>query len=140
MKEKQTVELERVYSAPISDVWHAITDREAMKQWYFDTTGFRPEVGAEFSFSAGKGDTKYLHLCQVKEVIKNKKISYSWRYDGYEGNSLVTWELFDEGGKTRLKITHTGLETFTLFKRENFVEGWTYFLNTALPKFLEEKP
>ena len=139
MKEKLSVEMERVYNAPVADVWHAITDREAMRQWYFDTAGFRPEVGAEFSFSAGKEGNKCLHLCQVKEIVPGKKISYSWRYEGEEGNSLLTWELFDEGAKTRLKLTHTGLETFTIHKKEDFVAGWTYFLDNALPKFVEVK-
>ncbi len=139
MKQQQTVVMERVYSAPLADVWHAITDREAMKQWYFDTTGFRPEVGAEFSFSAGKEGSKCVHLCRITEIIPGKKISYSWRYEGEEGNSLLTWELFDEGASTRLKLTHSGLESFTIHKKENFVEGWTYFLDTALPKFLDAK-
>ncbi len=40
-----------------------------------------------------------------------EKLQYSWRYDGYEGNSFVTFELFAEGDKTRVKLTHEGLET-----------------------------
>jgi uncharacterized protein YndB with AHSA1/START domain len=140
MKQEQPLVMERTYNSPVATVWHALTDREAMKQWYFDTTGFRPEVGAEFSFTGEKDGIKFLHLCQVKEVIKNKKISYSWRYKDHEGMSLLTFELFDEGENTRLKLTHTGLETFTVLKKENFMEGWNYFINTALVKFLAEKP
>ena len=74
--------------------------------------------------------------------MKNKKLRHSWRYEGYEGNSFVTFELFDEGEKTRLKLTHEGLETFPVtahndFAKENFAEGWTYIIGTALQKFIE---
>ncbi len=37
--------IERTYNAPISKVWKAITDKEEMKEWYFDLAEFKPEVG-----------------------------------------------------------------------------------------------
>jgi uncharacterized protein YndB with AHSA1/START domain len=85
---------------------------------------------------------KYHHLCKVTEAIPNKKIAYTWRYKGHEGDSLVTFELFAEGEKTRLKLTHEGLETFpTLpaFARENFNQGWTS-IASELQQFLEKDP
>jgi uncharacterized protein YndB with AHSA1/START domain len=85
-----------------------------------------------------------LHLCKITEVVIGKKLSYSWRYDGYEGNSFVTFELFPEGNKTRLKLTHKGLETFPInnpdFAKENFIDGWTYITGTSLKEFLEKAP
>ena len=53
-----------------------------------------------------------LHLSRLFfDVVDGKKLTYSWRYDGYPGNSFVTFELFGEGQKTRLKLTHEGIET-----------------------------
>ena len=134
--------IERTYNAPVEKVWKAITDKEDMKQWYFDIAEFKPEVGFEFQFEGGKEDKCYLHLCKITEVIPRKKLQYSWRYDGYEGNSFVTFELFAEGNKTRLKLTHEGLETFPIsnpdFAKENFVEGWTYLIGTSLKEFAEK--
>ncbi len=134
--------IERTYNAPVEKVWKAITDKEDMKQWYFDIAEFKPEVGFEFQFEGGKDDKCYLHLCKITEVIPRKKLQYSWRYDGYEGNSFVTFELFAEGDKTRLKLTHEGLETFPIsnpdFAKENFVEGWTYLIGTSLKEFAEK--
>ncbi|RPI71762.1 MAG: SRPBCC domain-containing protein, partial [Ignavibacteriales bacterium] len=66
--------------------------------------------------------------------------SYTWKYDGYPGNSLVTFELFKEGNKTRLKLTHEKLETLgdnSDFARENFVEGWTHLIEESFKKFVE---
>jgi hypothetical protein len=74
--------------------------------------------------------------------MPGKKISYSWRYDDFEGNSLLSFELFDEGNYTILKLTHSGLETFPNlpeFSPESFRKGWDYIIGTALKKFLEKK-
>jgi len=131
--------IERVYQAPVDRVWKALTDRDEMKQWYFDIAGFRPEVGCEFQFEGGPQDRIYVHLCKVTEVIAGKKLQYSWAYKGYEGQSFVTFELFPEGDKTRLKLTHEGLETFpdlADFKKENFAEGWTAIIGKLLPEYL----
>jgi uncharacterized protein YndB with AHSA1/START domain len=74
------------------------------------------------------------------EVIPNKKLTYSWRYDGYPGESKVTWDLNAEGNKTTVKLTHEGLETFPAdkdaFAKANFVEGWTHILSTSLKDYL----
>jgi uncharacterized protein YndB with AHSA1/START domain len=113
-----------------------------MKLWYFDLKEFKAEVGFEFSMTAGKDPSKqYLHLCKVVEVIEGKKLAYTWRYDGYEGNSLVTFELFEEGANTKLRLTHTGLETFPIsnpdLSKENFAKGWMQIIGTSLAAFLE---
>ena len=133
--------IERTYNAPVSKVWKAITDKDDMKKWYFDLPEFRPEVGFEFNFRAGEKDKLYLHLCKITEVVKGKKLTYSWKYDGYAGESFVTWELFEEGDKTRLKLTHSGLETFPAdnpdLARHNFERGWTEIVGTSLKEYLE---
>lgn len=136
--------IERTYNAPVDKVWKAITVKEEMKQWYFDLAEFKPEAGFEFQFyGQGKEGEQYLHLCKITEVIKERKLQYSWRYDGYEGNSFVTFELFAEGNTTRVKLTHEGLETFPVtannaFAKENFAEGWTHIIGISLPGFVEK--
>ena len=136
--------IERTYNAPVERVWNSITNKSEMKKWFFDIAEFKAEPGFEFEFvGKGKQGQEFLHLCRVKEVIKNKKLSYSWGYEGYEGDSLVTFELFEEGNKTRLKLTHRGLESFPVtthndFAKENFMEGWTWIIGTGLKKHVEE--
>ena len=49
---------------------------------------------------------------RVAEVVPERKLAYSWKYADYPGESLVTIELRAEGSGTRLKLTHSGLETF----------------------------
>ncbi len=142
MKDEPFV-IERSFNAPVEKVWKTITDKDEMKQWYFDLKEFNPEVGFEFQFIAGDEKKQWLHLCKITEVVKEKKLTYSWRYDGYSGISYVTFELFPEGNATRLKLTHAGLETFpgdTVpgLKKENFAKGWEYIIGTSLKEFLEK--
>jgi len=136
--------IERTYNAPIDRVWKALTEKEKMKQWYFDLNEFKPQVGFEFTFMGqGHKGEKYVHLCKITEVVTGKKIAYSWRYDGYPGNSVVTFELFEEDkNKTRLKLTHEGIETFPAgedFARSSFEGGWNELIGNLLKNFLETK-
>ena len=83
-------------------------------------------------------------MYKVTEVIKEKKLTYSWRYDGYKGISYVIFELFPQGKSTQLKLSHTGLESFPSdeipeLKRENFAEGWNQIIGTSLKDFIEKK-
>ena len=142
MKKSEPVVKEIMLTASVSKVWEAITDKNEMKQWYFDLKEFKPEVGFEFQFWGGDEKKKWLHLCKVTEVVKEKKLTYSWKYDGYEGISYVTFELVPEGKRTKLKLTHTGLERFPSnkvpeLKRENFVEGWNQIIGTSIKEFVE---
>ena len=142
MPTQQPFVIERSYNAPIEKVWNAITDKSQMKQWYFDLDDFKPEVGFEFRFDGGSDDKIYHHICKIVEVVPNKKLKYSWKYEGFEGMSYVTFELFEEGKTTTVKLTHEGLETFPQnnpdFAKESFMQGWTYILGTSLKNFLEK--
>jgi len=134
--------IERIYGAPVEKVWKAISDKNEMRKWYFDVSDFKPEVGFEFQFEGNNEGRIYLHLCKVMEVVTGRRLRYSWTYKGYEGQSYVTFELFAEGNKTRLKLTHEGLETFPDipdFRKENFITGWTAIIGEVLPAYLEGK-
>ena len=133
--------VEVFYPVAIEQVWTAITRYEAMKQWYFDVPGFTAEPGCAFSFAGGPPNgPRYIHLCTVMEVLEPYKLSYTWRYDGYEGNTLVTFELFTEENGTRLRLTHEGLHSFPEsnpdLARHNFETGWQHIIGTSLFRFL----
>jgi uncharacterized protein YndB with AHSA1/START domain len=140
---KEPFVIEQTYNSPVSKVWEALTDNEKLKHWYFQMEDFKPEVGFTFRFSGTDKGVTFWHRCVVQEVIPFKKLSYTWRYEEYPGDSLVSIELFDAGDdKTRLRLTHAGLETFPQdnpsFAKENFAKGWTYITGTSLKDFLEK--
>ena len=137
----EAVVIERTFNAAVARVWEALTDADEMRVWYFDLKEFKPEVGFEFEFTVEHEGARYHHLCKITEVIPQKKIAYTWRYAGEEGDSLVTFELFADGDKTRLKLTHEGLETFPklpAYARTNFEKGWTEIIGSSLKQYVEE--
>jgi uncharacterized protein YndB with AHSA1/START domain len=134
--------VQRSFDAPIELVWRAITEKELMKQWYFDLEAFKAEVGFKFEFKGGPSPEKqYLHDCEITEVIKEKKLTYTWSFRGYEGVSYLTFELFPDGEKTKLVLTHTGIESFPSdnpnFAIHNYEAGWNHVINKLLKAFLE---
>jgi uncharacterized protein YndB with AHSA1/START domain len=140
--ETEPLVVEKTIKAPVDKVWKAITENNQMKLWYFELADFRPEIGFKFQFIAGPEEKKYIHHCEVTEVIPGRKITYSWHYDGYAGKSFVTFELFSEAGSTRLNLMHKGIETFPSndpnFARSSFAEGWNFITNN-LKEFVETK-
>lgn len=136
---------EEVFNASASSLWKAFTDKDEMKQWYFELEEFKPEPGFEFQFYGGTEEHKYLHLCKVTEAAPEKKLTYSWRYDGYPGISYVTFELNPAGreGLTKLTLIHEGIESFGNdnpdLAKENFIEGWNEIIGTSLKNYIEKK-
>lgn len=140
----KSVIVERVFDADITLVWKAITEKEIMKQWYFDVKEFKTVVGFKFEFWGGEaGGKQWKHLCEITEVVPERKLSYSWKYEGYSGMSYVTFELFEESNGTKLKLTHTGIDTFPADIPElaihNFENGWKHAINISLKEYLENK-
>ncbi|MEM7086733.1 MAG: SRPBCC domain-containing protein [Bacteroidota bacterium] len=138
--ESKSLIIEQEFNAPIALVWRAITENEMLKKWYFDISNFKPEVGCKFQFEGGEKNKRYVHLCEVLEVIPNKKLKYSWKYEGYTGLSFVTFQLSTVGEKTKVTLIHEGLETFTEpdFARGNFEGGWKYLIQESLKEYLEK--
>ncbi len=137
------VVVEKELATSVEKVWKAITDKAQRKRWYFDLDDFKPEVGFRFTFPGqGHKGAQYIHLCAITEVIPQKKLQYSWQYEGYPGYSLVTFELFEMENKTKLKLTHHGLETFPQdnadFAWKSFNGGWNEIIGKMLPESLEK--
>jgi len=134
--------VERTYDAPVEAVWLALTEPAQIQQWYFaEIEAFKAEVGFETQVNVRYGGREYLHLWKVTEAVPKRKIAYSWRHPDVPGDSIVSFELFPEGSKTRLKLTHTGLETFQpkkhpMYARKNYLQGWSHFA-VALDEYLE---
>lgn len=132
--------VECTLNVPVDKVWKAITDKDEMVHWYFHMNEFRLEPGFEFQFWESE-EQKYLHRCKIITVIPARKLAYTWRFEGYPGDSLLTFELFPAGAKTRLSVTHSGLENFPSdvpeLAKENFREGWNFIVHKSLKEYIE---
>ena len=140
----EPIEITQTINAPVQRIWKALTDREQMKRWYFDIDKFRAEAGFVFSFEGGTETTQYTHLCTITDVQPNEKLSYTWRYVGYEGNTLVTFLLQPvTPQQTLVTLTHSGIESFGHnnpdFAKSNFEAGWHHIIKVALKEFAEQQ-
>ena len=138
----QPLTKEVLLEAPVQKVWKALTDVDEMREWYMDIANFDLKVGHEFDFWGRKGDCqKYHHLCKILEIVPEKKLAYTWAYENSPGSTVLTFELQEEGDKTRLKLTHEGIESFAGlgkdFTKESFTGGWSFFMDDALKNYLK---
>ncbi len=141
-KTDEPIVVEEIYDVSIERVWGAITELEQMLKWYFNNIpAFEARVGFVTAFDIHNEGRLFRHHWEVTEVIPHKQLKYNWTFDGYEGGSFSNFELFEEGDKTRLKLSCVVLEDFPEdipeFKRESCIGGWNYFLKDALKKYLD---
>ena len=67
--------VEQTYDAPIEVVWKAITDKDQMVGWFFDSiTDFRPETGFETEFVVHAEGRDFPHIWKITEVEPERKI------------------------------------------------------------------
>ncbi len=142
MEKNEPIIVQQTFPVAKEEVWKAITETDLMKKWFFETMeSFKPEVGFEMRFNVHVEGKDFVHKWKITEVEHEKKIVYNWRYEGYEGDSFVKWELLAENNQTKLTLTHEGIETFPQhiaeFSRESCEGGWNYFIEKQLRAFLE---
>ncbi len=136
--------VDETFNESAQAVWNAITAIDEMREWYFENIpAFEPRVGFETQFTVTNEGREFPHLWKVTEVVPLKKIAYDWRFGGYPGAGLVTFELTEQGGSTTLKLTNTVLSDFPddvlEFKRENCLAGWQYIIGQSLRGYLEHR-
>ncbi|MGI8485553.1 MAG: SRPBCC family protein [Thermomicrobiales bacterium] len=129
----ETVLLDYELKSPIDRVWHALTDSATLSKWMmFKSNDFQPVVGHAFQFRGAAGWDGSID-CEVIEVDKPHRLSYTWVSEGQgdqEHSTVVTWTLTEaEGGVTQLHLEQSG------FRREAKQEiggakyGWMSMLD-----------
>jgi len=140
-KNDEPIIVEETFNTSIDNVWSAITEVDKMRRWYFkNIPSFKPKVGFETQFNVKSRDRNFLHKWKVTKAATQKMITYNWKYEGYEGDSFVVFELSRKNNLTKLRLTHQIKESFPAdipeFTRRSCVEGWTYFIRKSLKEFL----
>jgi len=140
---QDTIHIERTYPISTAELWQAMTDKQKLKDWFFDIPDFSTEIGAEFEFSKVLEPNSTFHHCQVLEVKPQELFRFTWKHPKQpKGNSIITWRFIPRGGATTLHLTHEGLEHFKdageQFTQERFESGWERILGDSLPKFIDK--
>ena len=67
--------IERTFNAAVSVVWNAITDKDQMKQWYFDLPDFKPVMGLEFQFWGGDEKSNTCISAKSRKLLNRRKFN-----------------------------------------------------------------
>jgi uncharacterized protein YndB with AHSA1/START domain len=137
---QQPVVTERTLAVPVERLWQALTDKEQLRQWFFNLDDFKPEVGFRFRFpGTGQKGEQYMHNCEVTDIVPLRRLQFSWRYEGRPGYSIVNIELGEKDHHSWIRLSHHGVETFPQapdFAVESFQAGWNEIIGKMLPDFL----
>ena len=130
------IRLERTLDAPVETVWRYLTEAELRQQWFMGGTDARPD--SEFELlndhdNLSDDDVPYPETyAEFKGKTWNESVI---RFDPprllettFQGgkNGNVTYELFPEGAKTRLVLTHSGIVSPA--GAQDFGSGWNSHL------------
>jgi uncharacterized protein YndB with AHSA1/START domain len=124
------IRLERLLDAPVEKVWHYLTEAELRSQWFMGAGEFEllvdhdrlsdEEVPYPESYAVSKG------IRFTEKVIRFEPPRLlETTFQGGK-NGTVTYELFPEGGRTRLVLTHRGI--VSPVGAQDFGSGWNSHL------------
>jgi uncharacterized protein YndB with AHSA1/START domain len=130
------IRLERVLDAPAEKVWRYLTEAELRSHWFMggtDATG----VG-EFDLLVDHDNLSDEEVPYPENYAASKGATWTEKVTRFEPprllettfqggkNGIVTYELFPQGEKTRLVLTHSGITSGT--GAQDFGSGWNSHL------------
>lgn len=112
--DKTSLQIRRIYNAPVAAVYAAWTDPAQMKHWMGPSDGFTTEattdlrVGGRYRIVMRAPDGEMHRVGGVfREVVPHRKLVYTWAWESTpERESLVTVEFNASGTATELVLTH----------------------------------
>jgi uncharacterized protein YndB with AHSA1/START domain len=137
-----TIRLERLLDAPPETVWRYLTEAELRREWFMGGTDARPD--SEFELVVDHDNLSADDVPYPEDYAAAKGKHYTdkvMRFDPprllettFAGgkNGVVTYELFPEGDRTRLVLTHSGIQSGT--GAQDFGSGWNSHLTVLQEK------
>lgn len=101
--------------ANTEEVFCALTNPFQIEIWSGYPADMKPERG--YVFSLWEGDISGVNI----DVTPNKRLVQEWFFGENEHPSIVTIVLKNDGGATRLELTHTNIPEEAY---EEITEGW----------------
>ena len=124
-----------------AEVWHALTDRETIKKYFFGTEAISDwKVGSPLIFQGEWEGKSYQDKGNILAAEPGKRLQYNY-WSGFSGledleenYSLVTYELELEGESTKITLSQKGFASEEALAHAD--AGWKMVLDN-LKKLLE---
>jgi uncharacterized protein YndB with AHSA1/START domain len=131
--------IDREFDAPLALVWRLWESRDHMIRWWgpeqftcveldWELTPGRPWRAMMASKSFNRKVSRMSGV--IKEVVKNKRIVFTFRWkneSGYDMDTLITVSLAEKDGVTVQSFHQTPFSTVEI--RDSHVGGWTSLIN-----------
>ena len=75
MAKKETLEFKRTIKAPAAEVFLALTNATALREWFCDVAQIEPRKGGRVYFAWHQG---YYAAGEVTKVTTDKKLAFTW--------------------------------------------------------------
>ena len=131
-----TIRLERTFDAPVDTVWRYLTEGDLRAQWFAGGSDARESGDLDLVFDhdlLSTDDVPYPEALECKKgsvnhekVVRFEPKSVLAFTFGEGRNGIATFELFPDGDRTRLVLTHSGIQSPT--GGLDFGSGWNSHL------------
>ena len=112
---EREIVMTRVFNAPRDLVFDALTKPELVKRWLLGPPGWSMplcqidlKIGGSYRYVWRNEDGREMGMGgKYKEIVRPERIVHTELFDEawYEGESLNTWTLAEQGGNTNLAVT-----------------------------------
>jgi len=137
-------------AAPAERIFQALTDAAQLRRWFCDPScpihlwEMDARLGGRYRYTTEKGTavvngvSEFECHGEILEYDPPRVLVYTWFgnwHDDVTRRTVVRWELAPTRTGTRLKVTHSGLATMPI-ARKDYSGGWTGVVE-MLKKFVE---
>ncbi|MCD2443679.1 SRPBCC domain-containing protein [Agromyces sp. SYSU K20354] len=120
------LQFDRLFHAPIEDVWYSLTNPNAMKAWIGTYTGRPATGGVRFQMTAEEGEAEWQNV----SILECQR-PYRFTADSGSGPTgvRVFCHLIEGGGMTTLTL---GQRMKDATEAESMGPGWDYYLDRLI--------
>ncbi|MGA2346965.1 MAG: SRPBCC domain-containing protein [Candidatus Sulfotelmatobacter sp.] len=137
-------------AAPAARVFQALTDADQLRRWFSDAScpvhrwEMDARLGGRYRYTTEKGTAIVNNVSEfechgeILEYDPPRVLVYTWFgnwHDDVTRRTVVRWELTPTKTGTHVKVTHSGLATLPI-ARKDYSGGWTGVVE-MLKKFIE---
>ncbi|MEP7356848.1 MAG: SRPBCC domain-containing protein [Anaerolineales bacterium] len=106
MAKKQALKFQQIVPAAPAEVYLALTNATALREWFCDVVHIEPHKGGRVYFAWNQG---YNTVGEITKLTLDKKVAYTWLGRGEPGPTSVEISIAPKKGGSSVTVIHSGL-------------------------------